>query len=159
MSPTSRTPRGDSPALLTGASDPVAAFWDAHRRGRSIAVRTSGTTSAAARTIVRTTASWVDSFDAVAARLGLTASDRVWIPGEMDSTMNLFAACLAGHVGAGWSVDAAGATVARDAVLLTVKAHQVRDILPGLRGMFGPETSVVTMINGLPWWYFHRLDA
>jgi 2-dehydropantoate 2-reductase len=23
--------------------------------------------------------------------------------------------------------------------------------------MFGPDTSVVTMINGLPWWYFHRL--
>lgn len=113
MSPTSRTPTGDSPVLLTGASDPVAAFWDAHRRGRSIAVRTSGTTAAAARTIVRTTASWIDSFDAVAARLGLTASDRVWIPGEMDSTMNLFAACLAGHVGAGWSVDAAGATVAQ----------------------------------------------
>ena len=45
----------------------------------------------------------------------------------------------------------------QDAVLLTVKAHQVRDILPGLRGMFGPDTSVVTMINGLPWWYFHRL--
>jgi 2-dehydropantoate 2-reductase len=48
---------------------------------------------------------------------------------------------------------------AQDAVLLTVKAHQVRDILPGLRGMFGPETSVVTMINGLPWWYFHRLPG
>ncbi|CAD5373677.1 2-dehydropantoate 2-reductase [Rubrivivax sp. A210] len=45
----------------------------------------------------------------------------------------------------------------QDAVLLTVKAHQVRDLLPGLRGLFGPQTVVVTMINGVPWWYFHRL--
>lgn len=45
----------------------------------------------------------------------------------------------------------------QDAVLLTVKAHQVKDLLPGLRGLFGPETMVVSMINGVPWWYFHQL--
>jgi len=45
----------------------------------------------------------------------------------------------------------------QDAVLLTVKAHQVRDLLPDLRALFGPDTVVVTMINGLPWWYFHKL--
>jgi 2-dehydropantoate 2-reductase len=45
----------------------------------------------------------------------------------------------------------------QDAVLLTVKAHQVRDLLPGLRALFGPDTMVVTMINGVPWWYFHKL--
>ena len=45
----------------------------------------------------------------------------------------------------------------QDVVLLTVKAHQVRDLLPDLRGLFGPQTMVVTMINGLPWWYFHKL--
>jgi 2-dehydropantoate 2-reductase len=45
----------------------------------------------------------------------------------------------------------------QDVVLLTVKAHQVRDLLPELRGLFGPETMLVTMINGLPWWYFHGL--
>jgi 2-dehydropantoate 2-reductase len=45
----------------------------------------------------------------------------------------------------------------QDAVLLTVKAHQVRDLLPDLRALFGPRTMVVTMINGIPWWYFHRL--
>lgn len=46
---------------------------------------------------------------------------------------------------------------AQDAVLLTTKAHQVRDLLPAMRGLFGEHTSVVTMINGLPWWYFHKL--
>lgn len=45
----------------------------------------------------------------------------------------------------------------QDVVLLTTKAHQVRDLLPALRGFFGPQTCVVTMINGLPWWYFHKL--
>jgi 2-dehydropantoate 2-reductase len=45
----------------------------------------------------------------------------------------------------------------QDAVLLTVKAHQVVDLLPALRGLFGPETMVVSMLNGVPWWYFHQL--
>lgn len=47
----------------------------------------------------------------------------------------------------------------QDAVLLTVKAHQVRDLLPELRALFGPQTAVVTMINGVPWWYFHKLGG
>ncbi len=47
----------------------------------------------------------------------------------------------------------------QDAVLLTVKAHQVVDLLPRMRDLFGPDTTVVTMINGVPWWYFHRLEG
>ena len=47
----------------------------------------------------------------------------------------------------------------QDAVLLTVKAHQVRDVLPAMQGLLGPQTAVVTMINGLPWWYFQRLPG
>ncbi len=52
--------------------------------------------------------------------------------------------------------DPAAAGV-QDFVLLTVKAHQVGDLLPELRGLFGPQTAVVSMINGVPWWYFHGL--
>lgn len=47
----------------------------------------------------------------------------------------------------------------QDAVLVTVKAHQVADLLPELRDLFGPQTMVVTMINGVPWWYFHKLEG
>ncbi len=47
----------------------------------------------------------------------------------------------------------------QDVVLLTVKAHQVKDLLPDLRGLFGPQTMVVTMINGVPWWYFHGIEG
>jgi 2-dehydropantoate 2-reductase len=54
--------------------------------------------------------------------------------------------------------DAADAA-AQDAVLLTVKAHQVRDVLPALKALVGPETMLVTMINGVPWWYFQRLSG
>ncbi|MDK9671096.1 AMP-binding protein [Propionibacterium freudenreichii] len=80
-------------------------FWQAHRRGQLIGLRTSGTTTGAGRVIVRTTDSWVDSLDAVARRCALTPRDRIWIPGPMGSTMNLFAACLAVHNGVEWSSD------------------------------------------------------
>ncbi len=48
---------------------------------------------------------------------------------------------------------------AQDAVLLTLKAHQVRDVLPGLRALFGPQTLLVSFINGVPWWYFDKLSG
>ncbi|WP_310389874.1 2-dehydropantoate 2-reductase [Roseateles sp.] len=47
----------------------------------------------------------------------------------------------------------------QDVVLLTVKAHQVAALLPELRALFGPHTLLVSMINGLPWWYFQKLGG
>lgn len=47
----------------------------------------------------------------------------------------------------------------QDVVLLTLKAHQVRDVLPGLRALFGPHTLLVSFINGVPWWYFDKLPG
>ncbi len=41
-----------------------------------------------------------------------------------------------------------------DVVLLTVKAHQVGAIADDLKHLIGPDTAVVTMQNGIPWWYF-----
>lgn len=43
-----------------------------------------------------------------------------------------------------------------DAVLLAVKAHQLGAIAGGLHALFGPDTAVVAMQNGIPWWYFQR---
>jgi 2-dehydropantoate 2-reductase len=45
---------------------------------------------------------------------------------------------------------------AHDVVLLTVKAHQVSAIAPELRHLCHDETAIVTMQNGIPWWYFQR---
>jgi 2-dehydropantoate 2-reductase len=47
----------------------------------------------------------------------------------------------------------------QDYVLLTLKAHQVAQVAPDMRALFGPDTAVVTMQNGIPWWYFHRLGG
>lgn len=44
----------------------------------------------------------------------------------------------------------------QDLVIAAVKAHQLPDIAPRLPALYGPDTTVVTMQNGVPFWYFHR---
>jgi len=41
-----------------------------------------------------------------------------------------------------------------DAVLLTVKAHQVRDVLPQLEPSVEVGATIVPLQNGIPFWYF-----
>ncbi len=43
----------------------------------------------------------------------------------------------------------------QDAVLIALKAHSIAPMLGRLQPLLGPETPVVTAINGLPWWYFY----
>jgi 2-dehydropantoate 2-reductase len=43
-----------------------------------------------------------------------------------------------------------------DVVLLTLKAHSLTAMAPRLGPLIGPETSVVSAQNGIPWWYFYR---
>jgi 2-dehydropantoate 2-reductase len=44
----------------------------------------------------------------------------------------------------------------QDLVILSVKAHQVESVAEQVRRLFRPDTAVVTMQNGIPYWYFHR---
>jgi 2-dehydropantoate 2-reductase len=44
----------------------------------------------------------------------------------------------------------------QDIVILAVKTHQVGTVADEVPKLFGPKTSVVTMQNGIPYWYFHR---
>jgi 2-dehydropantoate 2-reductase len=44
----------------------------------------------------------------------------------------------------------------QDVVLLTVKAHQVAAVAPDLTDLCHDGTTIVTMQNGIPWWYFIR---
>jgi 2-dehydropantoate 2-reductase len=41
-----------------------------------------------------------------------------------------------------------------DVVVLGVKAHSLTQLAPQLRPVLGPETTVVSTQNGLPWWFF-----
>ena len=44
----------------------------------------------------------------------------------------------------------------QDVVILAMKAHQLEAVALDVPKLFGPETVVVTMQNGIPYWYFHR---
>ena len=41
-----------------------------------------------------------------------------------------------------------------DVVFLGVKAHALPQLAPQLKPVLGPETTVVSTQNGIPWWYF-----
>jgi 2-dehydropantoate 2-reductase len=47
----------------------------------------------------------------------------------------------------------------QDYVIITLKAHSVPAIVDTMQPLLGPDTAVVTAINGIPWWYFHNLDG
>lgn len=44
----------------------------------------------------------------------------------------------------------------QDMVILAVKAHQLEAVAGDLPKLLGPHTTVVTMQNGIPYWYFHK---
>jgi 2-dehydropantoate 2-reductase len=44
----------------------------------------------------------------------------------------------------------------QDLVILALKAHQVDAVAQEVPKLFGPDTVVVTMQNGIPFWYFHQ---
>jgi len=43
----------------------------------------------------------------------------------------------------------------QDVVILAMKAHQVEAVALDVPKLFGPDTVVVPMQNGIPYWYFH----
>jgi 2-dehydropantoate 2-reductase len=44
----------------------------------------------------------------------------------------------------------------QDLIVLALKAHQVEAVANDLPKLFGPDTMVVTMQNGIPYWYFQK---
>ena len=72
----------------------------------------------------------------------------------------------AGGLRVAWA-DGTGETVAKlpaaadgaelgeqDVVILAVKAQSVRGALPGIVPLLGPQTAVLSTLNGVPWWFF-----
>jgi 2-dehydropantoate 2-reductase len=41
-----------------------------------------------------------------------------------------------------------------DVIFLAVKAHGLVQLAPQLKPVLGPDTAVISMQNGIPWWYF-----
>jgi len=50
----------------------------------------------------------------------------------------------------------AGAFGRQDIVICALKAHQAFDSAAAFAPLLGPDTSVVTAMNGIPWWYFYK---
>jgi len=48
------------------------------------------------------------------------------------------------------------ATGPQDVVILATKAHQLEAVAGSVPKLFGPDTAVITMQNGIPYWYFHH---
>jgi 2-dehydropantoate 2-reductase len=46
-----------------------------------------------------------------------------------------------------------------DYIFLTMKSHQVAPIAMDVKQLCGLNTAIVTMQNGLPWWYFYQLEG
>ncbi len=44
-------------------------------------------------------------------------------------------------------------------VLLALKAYTIAAVAPQMRALFGDDTIVVTLQNGLPWWYFQNFNG
>lgn len=54
--------------------------------------------------------------------------------------------------------DAAEAGV-QDYVIVTLKAHGLPGAAPSIAKMMGPDSTLVTGINGVPYWYFYGIDS
>ena len=57
------------------------------------------------------------------------------------------------------AVDNAKDAGKQDLVILAVKAHYLDQVAKDIDHMLGPDTMVMTVQNGLPWWYFHKLGG
>ena len=47
----------------------------------------------------------------------------------------------------------------QDIVVLAVKAHYLDQVVKDIDHLLGPDTIVLTVQNGLPWWYFQKLGG
>ncbi|HEX7685643.1 MAG TPA: 2-dehydropantoate 2-reductase [Trinickia sp.] len=44
----------------------------------------------------------------------------------------------------------------QDYVIVALKAHSVPGVVEAMQPLLGPDTAVVTAVNGIPYWYFYR---
>ena len=47
----------------------------------------------------------------------------------------------------------------QDAVIVTLKAHSLAGAAQQMQPLLGPETAIVSAVNGIPWWYFYKFGG
>ena len=47
----------------------------------------------------------------------------------------------------------------QDYVIVTLKAHSAPAVVQPMQPLLGPDTAVVSAVNGVPWWYFYGLEG
>jgi 2-dehydropantoate 2-reductase len=47
----------------------------------------------------------------------------------------------------------------QDYVIVTLKAHSVPPVVSRMQPLIGPGTTIVSGVNGVPWWYFHGIGG
>ncbi len=48
---------------------------------------------------------------------------------------------------------------AQDYVIVTLKAHSVPPVVHRMAPLIGDQTTIVSGVNGVPWWYFHKIGG
>lgn len=60
------------------------------------------------------------------------------------------------HVAKVGATDKIGEVGPQDVIILAVKAHHLDQVAREMSSLVGDDTMIVTVQNGIPWWYFHR---
>lgn len=47
----------------------------------------------------------------------------------------------------------------QDYVVMSVKSYQAPGVVEAMQPLLGPDTTVATAMNGIPWWYFYKLSG
>jgi 2-dehydropantoate 2-reductase len=47
----------------------------------------------------------------------------------------------------------------QDYVIVTLKAHSVPAVVGAMQPLIGDDTTLVSGVNGVPWWYFHKIGG
>jgi len=47
----------------------------------------------------------------------------------------------------------------QDYIFISVKAHAISNIVDSLQSLIGENTTIISAVNGLPWWYFHKVGG
>lgn len=45
----------------------------------------------------------------------------------------------------------------QDYIVVSLKSHQAPGVVDAMQPLLGPDTTVATAMNGVPWWYFYKL--